>query len=228
MKPLFLGLCFLNNNFNMSCHIDPGAARSVSCPTNYLVLPEGTQGSDDYQETHQPKIQEWFQVSLRFQIILPQYLPVDGACLLNGYVMFCSFVVTYEVSRGKSFSLGKFCCSVAWSCPILCNPMDCSTPGFPILHHLLELAQTHVLWDGDAANHLILCCPLLLCLQSFPPSGSFPALHIRWPKYWSFNISPYNEYSGLISFSIHWFDLPAVQGTLKSLLQYHSSKLSVL
>ena len=81
------------------------------------------------------------------------------------------------------------------------------------------------------SNHLILCHPLFSCLQSFPASGSFPRSwsHIRWPKYWSFNfsISPYNEYSGLFSFRIDWFDL-TVQVTLKSLIQHHSSKASIL
>ena len=83
------------------------------------------------------------------------------------------------------------------------------------------------------SNHLILCCPLLL-LPSIPPSIKVfsieSVLHTRWPKYWSFsfNISPSNEYSGLISFRIDWLDLPAVQGTLKSLLQHHSSKASIL
>ena len=82
------------------------------------------------------------------------------------------------------------------------------------------------------SNHLILCCPLFLCLQSFPASGSSPelALLIRWPKYWSFSsiINPSNEYSGLISFRIDWFDLLAIQGALKSLLQHHNSKAEVL
>ena len=83
-------------------------------------------------------------------------------------------------------------------------------------------------------NHLILCCPFLLPLQSFPASGSFPmsqsVLHIRWPKYWSFifSISPSNEYSGLISFRMEWLDLLAVQEIFKSLLQHHSSKASIL
>ena len=82
-------------------------------------------------------------------------------------------------------------------------------------------------------NHLILCCPLLLLLSIFPSIRVFSnesVLHITWPKYWSFSfiISPSNEYSGLISFRIDWLDLPAVQGTLKSLLQHHSSKSSVL
>ena len=83
------------------------------------------------------------------------------------------------------------------------------------------------------SNHLNLCCPLLLLLSIFPSIRVFSnesVLHIRWPKYWSFNfsISPSNEYSGLISFRINWLDLLAVQGTLKSLLQHHSSKASIL
>ena len=83
------------------------------------------------------------------------------------------------------------------------------------------------------SNHLILCHPLLLLSSIFPSIKVFSnesALHIRWPKYWSFSfsISPSNEYSGLISFKVDWFDLRAVQGTLKSLLQYHSSKASIL
>ena len=83
------------------------------------------------------------------------------------------------------------------------------------------------------SNHLVLCCPLLLLLSIFPSVRIFSkesALHIRWPKYWSFSfsISPSNEYSGLISFRIDWLDLLAVQGTLRSLLQHHSSKASIL
>ena len=80
------------------------------------------------------------------------------------------------------------------------------------------------------SNHLILCRPLLLLPSIFPVFYSEPVLHIRWPKYWSFsfNISPTNEHPGLISFSMEWLDLLAVQGTLKSLLQYHTSKASIL
>ena len=81
------------------------------------------------------------------------------------------------------------------------------------------------------SNHLILCCPLLLLPSIFPRIRVFSngsAVGIRWPKYWSFSISPSNEYSGLISFRIDWFDLPAVQGTFKSLLQHHGSKASIL
>ena len=109
--------------------------------------------------------------------------------------------------------------------------MDCSTPGFPVHHQLPELAQTHVYWASS--NHLILCHPLLLLPSIFPSIRVFSnesVLHIRWPKYWSFSfsISPSNEYSGLIPFRMDWLDLLAVQGTLKSLLQYHSSKASIL
>ena len=116
------------------------------------------------------------------------------------------------------------CCPVAQSCPTLCDPMDCSTPGFSVLHYLLESAQTHVHWVSEAeSNHLILCHPLLLLPSIFPSIRVFSselALYIRWPKNWSFSfsISPSNEYSRLISLRTDWFDLLAVQGTLKSLL----------
>ena len=94
------------------------------------------------------------------------------------------------------------CCSGAKSCATLCDPLDCSMPGFPVLHYLLEFAQTHVCWVGDAI-HLVLCCPLLLLSSIFPSIRVFSkesVLHIKWPKYWSFIVSPSNEYSGLISF----------------------------
>ena len=111
--------------------------------------------------------------------------------------------------------------------------MGCNMPGFPVLHHLPELAQTHVHQVLMPPNHLILCHPLLLLPSIFPSIRLFSnrsASPIRWPKYWSFSfsISPSNENSGLISFRIDWFDCLADQGTLKSLLQCHSSKASVL
>ena len=120
----------------------------------------------------------------------------------------------------------QFSCSLMSDC---CNLMDCSTPGFPVHHQLLELAQTYAHVSVMPSNHLILCHPLLLLPSIFPSIRGFPkelSLHIRWPRYWSlgFSISPSNEYSGLISFKIDWLDLLAVQGTLKSLLQHHSSK----
>ena len=109
--------------------------------------------------------------------------------------------------------------------------MNCSTLGLPVHHQLPESTQTIEL--VMPSNHLILCRPLLL-LPSIPPSirvfSNESALRIRWPKYWSFScsISPSNEYSGRISFRMDWLDLLAVQGTLKSLLQHHSSKASIL
>ena len=123
--------------------------------------------------------------------------------------------------------------SVAQSCPTLCDTMDCSTPGFPVLHQFLELTQTHVHKVGDASYHLILCFPLLLLPSVLPSIRVFSnesVLCIRWPKYWSFsfNISPSNDYSELISFRLDWLDLLAVKGTLNSLLQHHSSKASIL
>ena len=111
------------------------------------------------------------------------------------------------------------------SCPTLCDPMDCSTPGFPVHHQLTELTQIHVLESVMPSNHLILCRPLLLLPSIFPNIRVFSnesVLHIMWPKYWSFSCStsPSNEYSGLISFRMDWLDLLAVQGTFKSLLQH--------
>ena len=117
------------------------------------------------------------------------------------------------------------------SCPTFCYPLNCSTPGLLVLYHLPELTQTHVRWVGDAIQHLVLHCPLPLPPSVFPSIRVFfseSALFIRRPKYWSFSfsISPSNEYSGLISSRIDWFDLLAFQGTLKSLLQHHSWKTS--
>ena len=122
--------------------------------------------------------------------------------------------------------------SVAQPCPTLCDPMSCSTPGLPIHHQLLELAQTHVRRVGDAIqpSHPLLSPPPAFNLSQHQGLFNESIICIRWPKYWnfSFSINPSNEYSGLISFRIDWFDLLAVQETFKSLLQYHSSKASIL
>ena len=121
--------------------------------------------------------------------------------------------------------------SVAQLCLTLCDPMDCSTPGLPVHHHLLEFAQTHVHRVGDTIqpSHS-LSSPSPSIFPSIRVFSNELVLRIRWPKYWSFSfsISPSNEYSGLISFRMDWLDLLAVQGTLKSLLQRHSSKASIL
>ena len=123
--------------------------------------------------------------------------------------------------------------SVAQLCLTHCNPMGYSTPGLPVHHQLPEFAQTHVhrVCDAIQPSHPLL--PLLLLPSIFPSIRVFfneSVLHIRWPKYWSFSfsISPSNEYSGLISLRMDWLDLLAVQGTLKSPLQHHSSKASIL
>ena len=118
---------------------------------------------------------------------------------------------------------------VAQSCPTLCDPMDCiqqASLSFTISWSWLKLMSIELVMPS---NHLIFCRPLLLLPSIFPRIRVFSnesALCLRWPKYWnfSFSISPSNEYSGLISFRMDWLDLLAVQGTLKSLLQHHSSK----
>ena len=126
----------------------------------------------------------------------------------------------------------SYCCPVTKMCLTLWDSMDYSIPGFPVLRHLLEFAQTHVHWVSDTIQPFHPVIPCSSCPQSFPVSvfSSESALRIRWPKYWSFSFSicPSNEYSGLISFRNDWFDLPAVQGTLKSLPQHHNSKASIL
>ena len=122
--------------------------------------------------------------------------------------------------------------SVAQSCPTLCDPMNRSTPGLPVHHHLPEFTQTHVHRVSDAIQPSHPLSSLLL-LPPIPPSirvfSNESTLHMRWPKYWSFSfsISPSKEHPGLISFRMDWLDLLAVQGTLKS-LQHHSSKASIL
>ena len=114
--------------------------------------------------------------------------------------------------------------------------MNYSTPGFPVLHYLPDFARTHVHWFSEVmpcnpGMAFILCHPLHLLPSIFPSIRVFSnesALRIRWPKYWSFSISPSNEYSGLISFRIDWFDVLSVQGTLRSPLQHHSLKAWIL
>ena len=111
--------------------------------------------------------------------------------------------------------------------------MDNSTPGHLSLTISQSLPKFMSIESVMPSNHLILCRPLLLLPSVFPSIrvvSNESAVHIRWPKYWSssYSISPTNEYSGLISFRMDWFDLLAVQGTLKSLLQHHSSKASIL
>ena len=123
--------------------------------------------------------------------------------------------------------------SVTQSCPTLCDPTNRSMPGLPVHHQLPEYTQLMSIESVMPSNHLILCHPLLLLPSGFPSIRVFSnesILWMRWPKYWSFSssISPSKEHPGLISFRVDWLDLLAVQGNLKSLLQHHSSKASIL
>ena len=140
-----------------------------------------------------------------------------------------SLEVSVKTHRYISDHMLFCCCSVSQSCPTHCDPTDCSTPGFTISWSLLKLMPIELVMPSD---HLILCSTFLLLPSIFSSIRVFSSesvLHIRWLKYWSFSfsISPSNEYSALISLRVDWFDLLAVQGTLKSLLQHHSSKASI-
>ena len=140
--------------------------------------------------------------------------------ILVEYVLFDILIIVYCVSIIS-------CCSVTKLYPALCNPLDCSTPGFLSFTMSWNLQKLMSIESRMPSNHLILCCPFSSCPQSFPAAGSFPmSQHFTSDQSFSFIISPSSEYSGLISFRIDWFDL-AVQGTLKSLLQHHSLKASV-
>ena len=123
--------------------------------------------------------------------------------------------------------------SVAQSCLTRCDPMNCSMPGLPVHRQLWDFTQTHVYWVGDAiqpSHPLSSPSPPTFNLSQHQGLYQWVSSCIRWPKYWSFSfsISPSNEHPGLISFRMDWLDLLAVQGTLKSLLQHHSSKASIL
>ena len=129
----------------------------------------------------------------------------------------------------------RSCCSVVQSCLTLRTPWTAARQASVFFTISWSLIRVMSIESVMPSNHLILChpilCPLFLLPSIFPSIRVFSnelALRIRWPKYWSFSISPSNEYSGLISFRMDWLDLLAVQGTLKSLLQHHSSKASIL
>ena len=171
----------------------------------------------------------FFSEFLVFGFLVPSFFSLEGSGHCFRFPSNCPdlecgswYLVIIPKSHSVQFS------SVAQSCPTLCDPMDCSTPGFPIHHQLPKLAQTHVprVTVVIQPSHPVVS---FSCLQSFPALRSFPVSQIfasGGPKYWSFSfsISPSFEYSGLISFRIDWFDLLAVQGTLKSLLKHHNSK----
>ena len=144
-------------------------------------------------------------------------------------VVFDLQIATWLIATLPSYQFS----SVAQSCPTLCDPMDCSTPGFLSITNSQSLLKLTSITSVMSSNHLILRHPLLLLSSVFPGIRVFSSesvLRIYWPKYWSFSfsISPSNEYSGPISFRMDRLDLLAAQGTLKSLLPHHSSKASVL
>ena len=144
----------------------------------------------------------------------------------SSLLTFLHFAKNWKQVKSVQFS------SFTQSCPTLCNPMNCSIPGLPVLHQLLQFTQTHVHLVSDAIQ------PSHPLLSSSPPApnpsqhhfSNESTLRMRWPKYWSFSlsISPFNEHPGLVSFRMNWLDVLAVQGTLKSLLQHHSSKAAIL
>ena len=161
--------------------------------------------------------------------VLKFFLLACGGCPFKGLF---PMSVPRELERGSFILVHQFS-SVAQSCPTICGPMDCSMPSFPVHHQLTGLLKIMSIESVMPSNHLILCCPLLLLPSIFPSIRIFSnesVLRIRWSKDWSFSfsISPSSEYSRLISFRMDWLDLLAVQGTLKSLLQHHSSKVSIL
>ena len=146
---------------------------------------------------------------------------------------FPQFVVIHTVKGFGIVNKAVQFSSVAQSCPTLCDPMNRSSQASLSITNCWSLPKPMTTESVMPSKHLILYCPLLLLLSVFPSIRVFSnesALHIRWPKYWSFSfsISPSNEHPGLISFRMDWLDLLAVQGTLKSLLQHHSSKATIL
>ena len=156
---------------------------------------------------------------------------------MHTYVsVLCQIIFLYRLLQNIDCS---FLCytvqfsSVTQSCPTLCDPMNHSTPGLPVITNSWSSLKLMSIESVMPSSHLTLCHPLLL-LPPIPPSirvfSNESTLRMRWPKYWHFifSISPSNERPGLISFRMDWLDLLAVQGTLKSRLQHHSSKASIL
>ena len=172
-----------------------------------------------------PGTREWIALGLRgFSKICEQIF-------LSSSYMVCPLWMK-PTSPHQTFTANPSpCCSVALSCQTISTPWAAAhqaSLSFTISWSLLKLMSIKSVMPS---NHLILCRPLLLSPSIFPSIRFFSSesvLHIMWPKYWSFSISPSSEYSGLISFRIDWLDLLAIQGTLRDLLQHHSSKASIL
>ena len=182
---------------------------------------------------------QWKQCHILF--ILGSKITADGDCSheIKRRLLLGRKVITNldSILKSRDITLPTKVClvssvqlsSVTRLCPTLCNPMNRSTPGLPVHHQLRSSLRFTSIESVMPSSHLILCRPLLL-LPPIPPSirvfSNEPTLCMRWPKYWSFSFSviPSKEIPGLISFRMDWLDLLAVQGTLKSLLQHHSSE----
>ena len=172
--------------------------------------------------------------SQRQRRMSPNSRPYLGAQVHLYSLSFAARGWCYKVCLIRDFPLSSTSWSVSplLSCSMQPHGAQCSSPGFPVLYCLLGLAETHIHWVGDAIQS---SCPLS---SPSPPAfnlsqyqGLFQwvgSSEIRWPKYWSSSVSPSNEYSGLMSFRIDWFDLLAVQRILRSLLQHHNAKASIL
>ena len=147
-------------------------------------------------------------------------------CIVHGVAKNGTRLSDFHFHRG----VYEACCLVAKICSTLCDSVDCSMPCFHVLRHSWSRLKLMSIEAVMPSSHLILCRPLLPP-SIFPSIRVFPSessLLIRWPKYWSFSISTFSEYSKLISFRIDWFDLFTVQGTFKSLLQHHNPKTKIL
>ena len=162
------------------------------------------------------------------------YFPLNsfaglGSLLIYILYICCNFLGNTSLDEKWSFFTSRCCCSVSQSRPTLCDPMDCSTPGFPVLHHLPRFAQMHVRGDAIQLSHP-LSSPSPPAFDLSQHQGLFQwvgSLHLV-ARVLEFQLQHQSFHSGLISFSMDWFELLAVPGTLKSLLQHHSSKASIL
>ena len=175
-----------------------------------------------FSEYQKKKKKLWYWLSL-FQFVMAHISRWRDRRLIISY---------QDQFSSVQFSSVQFS-SVAQSCLTLCDPMNCSTPGLPVHHHLLESIRLTSIESVMPSSHLILCKPLLLLPPIVPSIRVFSSestLRMRWSKYqsFSFSIIPSKEIPGLISFRMDWVDLLADRGTLKSLLQHHSSKASIL
>ena len=202
--------------------LQQGTSLALKAADQEVFNPVNDPEHQNTNQVHSKTLMKWHTKRDHF-VILFKHLPSPPTHST------LHFQVSWEPSQ--YFCCGH--CSVAKLCSTLCNPVDCSMPGFPVLHYLLKFAQIHVHWVNDAtqpSHSLLLSTPFAFNLSQH--QGLFqwvrPLHQVAKVLEFSFSISPSNEYSGLISFGMDWLDLLAVQETLKSLLQHHTSKASIL